>query len=191
MVILIIAAVLAVIFLFLFIVPVSVKIEAGTGEKTRIRVFYFFKVFENKDKKKKIKKTVPVSEKKEKKPKKKTDVKETLGIIKTVAPVLKEFAEKIYVSEIDLFVSVAKEDAMETAVSYGLLNAEICSALAVLKNFYRIKKEKVFIYPDFKGDKNIYSLKIKLSARGFYVYSLAVSALKIFLKETFSEKERK
>ncbi len=144
MVILIILAVLAVIFLFLFAVPVSVKIEAGTGEKLRVRVFYFFKVFENKEKEKKIKEKAVKSETKDKKAKEKTDIKETLGIIKTVAPALKEFSGKIYISEFDLFLSVAKEDAMETAVSYGVLNAEIYSALAVLKNFYRIKKEKVF-----------------------------------------------
>ena len=191
MVILIISAVLAVIFLLMFAVPVSVKVEVGTGEKLRVRVFYFFKVFENKGKKKKeIEKTKTDKIKKEK-PKEKTDIKETLNLIKTVAPILKEFSEKIYISEFKLFLSVAKEDAMETAVSYGVMNAEIYSALAVLKNFFKIKKENVFIHPDFKGDKNIYSLKIKISAKGFHVLSLAIKALKVFFKDINQKEERK
>lgn len=185
MVVLTVLAFFAVFLFLLFCCPVKVEISLGTGEKFKYKIIYFFIVYNSEKKKEKNKKKKSEKEKEKsenKKEKNSTDFKEVLNIIKSLSEDLFKFASKIYISDFDLFISVASDDAAETAVNYGRYNAAVHTVLSAVKNIFEIKKQKIFIVPDFKGDKTVYSLKSKILVKGIYVLIFAVSALKKIIK---------
>ena len=64
---------------------------------------------------------------------------------------VKIFLRKIKIKYLCLKISVAGEDAFETAIKYGQASAAIYPAFNGLQEFLNIKKLNLLVEPDFKS----------------------------------------
>lgn len=189
----IVISVVVFLVLLLFFTPLSVCFSYGSEEGGKVEVKFLVKVFSypkrGEEKKKKAAPPKDKARKEEKAEKKdKKDIGEIISLVKDLIPVLTSFCRHITVKEIDIYVKHGTGDAAKTAIEYGEINAGIYSALALLKNAFRVKKQHLNIVPDFSEEKTEYLINGKAYVFGIYVLISAVSAVKVFLQNA-SEKE--
>lgn len=153
---------------------------------------------EKKEKKKQKKPKEPTEEK----PKKKLSIEGLLQILSLVNMALKSSKKPIKiifrhltVKNIKLYVLVSCEDACQTAVRYGQVNAVVYSTLAAVKNGVKIKKTTIDIRPDFTEAQEEIKAQGQISLAPAFVIQAAVvfgfSFLKEFIKEKKTEKRNK
>ncbi len=136
---------------------------------------------------------VPRPEKKTDKPKEKGDVKETvfmvIDIIKSVLPPLKDLLKRIRVTSLCVDITVSGEDAAQTAINYGKVNALVHSSLAALKNLVKLKVKKIKIDCDFLKTETEQRIFFKVKIRIIFVISAALRMGYAFLANTLKRKK--
>lgn len=73
-------------------------------------------------------------------------------IITTSGKLMRAFLRVIRIRKVQLVLPVSSEDAAETAIQYGRIQASIGSALGVLQNYFEIEIERLQIIADFTGE---------------------------------------
>ena len=91
----------------------------------------------------------------------------TLGaiceLVSAAGTLMRQILAGLKIYAVRLRLPVQGADAADTAVQYGKTNAELHSALAVLRNFLDIHIEEMALVPDFTGEKQgteLFSCKI-------------------------------
>ena len=165
-------------------VPVRFGAAYRTGERPRAWLAWLFLKLDltsvgekgQKPPKKPKKPKEPKPPKEKPAGKKPLEFSEQLGLIVDLLASLKGAAGmvvrnfKLY--KIRLFLVVAGEDAAETAIRYGRVNAAVYGAYAAAKNFLRIGRPEIEIRPDFISGEAL----VDFEARGRLVPLVAVWA---------------
>lgn len=199
------AVVLAVILLILaliLVLPAKINLRYVKELEVFVRVGKIkIRIYPGKEKKKKKKKTAakksessPKSrsssdnggqEKKAPPPhegaKKKKSLSDQLSfILDAVKKVMELLGNKGTVNVDRLTVTVAKENAAETAIQFGICCGIVSSALAFCSNFKncRIDDDNVGVYPDFVSGQSEIQADISIGAR---VYSILACGIRILL----------
>lgn len=73
-------------------------------------------------------------------------------IITTSGKLMRAFLRVIRIKKVQLVLPIAAEDAAQTAIQYGKMQAAIGSALGVLQNYFEIQIEKLQVIADFTGE---------------------------------------
>lgn len=105
-------------------------------------------------------------------------LKEIAGLAETF---LKPIFKHIKLKNLDMNITVASEDAADTAINYGYACAGIYPSLSILLNIVKYKKYNVNIAPDFDKKKTEIDLIAELVIVPWFVIFGAVHALVNFL----------
>ncbi len=105
-------------------------------------------------------------------------------VLDAVKSILNLLGNKAKITVNRLTVVVAKENAADTAIQFGICCGIVSSALAFCSNFKKCKinDDNVGVYPDFVSGKGSVEADISLQAS---LFSIAVCAVKILLKKPF------
>ncbi len=131
--------------------------------------------------------------KKEKKPKKENKIIKNLKTlwkergIEGITELIKEIAKivggllssvfrNIVIKKLDLNITVAYEDAADTAVKYGYACAGIYPAMAVILRVFKYKDYNIIIVPDFDKKSNEITVDTEISLIPWFVIAGAVKA---------------
>ena len=156
-----------VILLILGLLMIPVHVTADYKEKlfVKIRFLLFFKLnvfpFEEKEKEEKEK---PKKQKKEKtkaaeqKPKRKRTAEETIDfiidIVKKYGPGARMILRNIRFHNLELYWKVGAEDAAACGLKYGKVCAWLSGVFGFFRNFVKIEKSKLRVFPDFICEKD-------------------------------------
>lgn len=172
------------VLLLLLCIPVSILLDYRTDEPPRARLCWLFLHYdllkEEPPKKKKPQKAKPEPEKKEpqKKEKAKRSPEEFSTLLGTVLDLLSSAtgALKTFIRHFRLYVrlhmTVAADDAAETALAYGRVNAGVYAAYAFAAGFLNVGKPEIEIKPDFLSERGT----VDFSLRGSMVPIIAAGA---------------
>lgn len=155
-----IAGVLAAVLLLLCI-PVSFTAAYRTGEPPEAYLRWLFFTIdltkEPKERGAKRKKPPKPREEKPKAAKKPLEFSELLGVVVDLLSSLRGGAGMLVRNfvfyRIHLYMVVAGEDAADTAMAYGRVNAVVYTAYALALGFLRIEKPDIQIRPDFTAEE--------------------------------------
>lgn len=192
MVFLYILAGIALLLFILILFPLWIKISAETEKETSVSagfLFLSFPLLKEKEEKKpsktvQKKEAVGSQHKKEKK-----KFSETINIIRIIFSELLKTTKRIKIARFDLFLSVVSEDAAKTGILCGEYNALVYPLLSFLKNFFSFGKEKIYIRPNFSGDKTRYKINLKICIGGVFVLIFALRIIKSLLTEQTNERK--
>lgn len=84
--------------------------------------------------------------------------------------------------DIYLNMKVSGEDACETAVQYGRMNALCACVYASVKNIFKVKKCRVFITPDFTAEESEISYDVKASLIPLHILGAAAVFIRDYIK---------
>ena len=137
---------------------------------------------------------VPLPEKKVKEKPKKGDIKETvllvIDIIKSVLPPLYNLLKKVRITSLTVDITVAGEDAAQTAINYGKINALFHSSFAALQNFVKVKAKRIKIECDFLKTESEQMIFFKVKIRIFFVIIAFLRMGYTFLANTLNRKNK-
>ncbi len=191
--VLIILAVLILIFLVLLL-PVTVDYRFDGESKFALKVLRFTLT-----KAKKPKRNITPSSQNVKLPEKKSKIKEIFlkkkekegffGAVKDMLNLLKTLTEKtlplikkITVENLELYLTVASDDAAKTAIEYGALCTALYPTLSLIMSNAKVKAKKIDIGTDF--NKTSYDFKASFTAKLRIIYLVKfIITLKKTLKE--------
>lgn len=88
----------------------------------------------------------------------------------------------IFIQKLDLYITVAFEDASDTAVKYGYACAGVYPAMAVILRVFRYKDYNISITPDFDKKQTEITVDTELRIVPWFVMVGAAQALFRFLK---------
>ena len=134
--------------LVLLMFPVSVPIELQQDQvviklKVLFLTFQLYPRRENQEAK-----TQAPSEKK----KSRLDLSQLAQLVSTACWLMRIVFRLIQIRDIRIVYPVQGEDAAQTAIQYGRINAYLGSTLGVLQNFLNMHFKQVDILPDFNGN---------------------------------------
>ncbi len=136
---------------------------------------------------------VPSPEKKVKEKPQKGDISQTvflaIDVIKSVLPPLRNLLKKVRITSLCVDITVAGEDAAQTALNYGKINAFFHSSLATLRNFVRVKAKRIKIECDFLKTKTEQKIFFKVKIRNFFIITAALRMGYAFLVNTLKRKK--
>ena len=175
------------------LIPAKIKVRIGYIEEEFILsfklLFFVFTVSpENKNKKKKKAKKKE-KEKKERPAKKEKDNffrshTSDFGVfdyIELIGIVIEKFVTKIYFDKLEAEIRVAGDDAAQTALNFGRLNAAIYPIAGLINGHKRIKKLHIGITPDFTTTKSVYNAEAIAYIRIFDVLAAVIAIIKYLL----------
>ena len=175
------------------LLPAKIKVRIGYIEEEFILsfklLFFVFTVSpENKNKKKKKAKKKE-KEKKERPAKKEKDNffrshTSDFGVfdyIELIGIVIEKFVAKIYFDKLEAEIRVAGDDAAQTALNFGRLNAAIYPIAGLINGHKRIKKLHIGITPDFTTTKSVYNAEAIAYIRIFDVLAAVIAIIKYLL----------
>ena len=200
------------ILLFLLVLPVTA--EAAYQEELTLNIRYLFFRFsilpakpkeetEDKSPKEKKKKSKEKTEPKKKKKITLDFVLEILELVKQALSSLRDplgwFLKKIRYRDLWLDIAVCQEDAHQTALRYGQVQAIFHSVFSLLQSRIDIQTTKIRIKADFIGEEERFSGGIKIKLRPLYalifafwfVGSFGIAYLKQKYKDSKLEQELK
>lgn len=180
----IIFAVIAVIVAILLVIPIALHIRYD-GETTRIylRILCFkFLVSDTskleKNKKSKRKTKVKTKAKKEKA----KDRKDLFEILKLVCDVAhsglkagKVIAKSLHFYGVRIHWKIARDDPYETGLAFGNANAALYPVLGTLANLFKVKFERIDVYPDFTATKDSCDITLKAKITPFNLIKAAMA----------------
>ena len=108
-------------------------------------------------------------------------------IITTSGKLMRAFLRVMRIKKVQLVLPIAAEDAAQTAIQYGKMQAAVGSALGVLQNYFEIQIEKLQIIADFTGEyKYRRYFYCRIGATPFVLLAVCVSVLwKAYRKKHF------
>ena len=174
------------------LLPAKVKVRIGYIENEFILSFklLFFRYTvapEKAKKKKKAKKSEKKTPEKPEKEKKEGFFKhQTSGFgvydyIELIKIVLEKFVAKIYFEKLDVDITVASDDAAQTAQNFGRLNAAIYPLAGLINGHKRIKSLHIGITPDFTISNSVYNAEAVAYIRIYNVIAAVISIIKSLL----------
>ena len=174
------------------LLPAKVKVRIGYLENEFIMSFklLFFRYTvapEKAKKKKKAKKSEKKTPEKPEKEKKEGFFKhQTSGFgvydyIELIKIVLEKFVAKIYFEKLDVDITVASDDAAQTAQNFGRLNAAIYPLAGLINGHKRIKSLHIGITPDFTISNSVYNAEAVAYIRIYNVIAAVISIIKYLL----------
>lgn len=204
----IIIAAVVVFLIVLLLLPFRVNLSFN--ESFKFKLYYFgIKIFDNKKGKKEKKQKEATESKKEpesKKEKKENFLKEDfkrLGakdFIKFYGEKLREVLEKLiwFIKKLKIKIllfdlTVATDNAFDTAIEYGTVCAAVYPVLSVICSNADIKLKKINISTDFNKTSYDFSAETDISVSLIFIIVAAISFLKIYNslnKEKRTEGER-
>ncbi|MBQ6877645.1 MAG: DUF2953 domain-containing protein [Oscillospiraceae bacterium] len=156
-----------IVFLFFGILMIPVHAVADYKEvfslKIKFLFFFSYTVFPRKEKKKaeKPKEEKPKTEKTAEKPKKEKRkmtaeeiVDMIIDIVKKYGPGAKMILRNIRFHRLELYWKIGAEDAAACGIKYGRVCAWLSGALGFFRNFMKIEKAKLRVFPDFISEKD-------------------------------------
>ena len=133
--------------------------------------------------------------KKPKEKKQKGDVQETvnliLDLIYAVLHPLRVFARRFRFRKVQIEVIVGGEDAAETAINYGKISALVYGGMALLRNAFRIKVDRIHVGCDFKATETTERVSFLIKIRLTAILAAAFCMLGRFLKKYLSRDRQK
>lgn len=175
------------------LLPAKVKVRIGYIEEEFILsfklLFFVFTVSPENKKKKKKKAKKKEKEKKERSAKKEKDNffrshTSDFGVfdyIELIGIVIEKFVAKIYFDKLEAEIRVAGDDAAQTALNFGRLNAAIYPIAGLINGHKRIKKLHIGITPDFTTTKSVYNAEAIAYIRIFDVLAAVIAIIKYLL----------
>lgn len=159
----------------------------------------------------------PKKEKKEKKPKKAKEKKKTkksskekkpktekaneksfsdtvelaVNLIKSIVPNSVSMLKHLRIEQLVLYMTVAEEDADQTAISYGRISGGIYNFLGVLDSALKLKIKTVDIIPDFVTGEAVYDISFKVKLRFCHIIFAGFGILFKFLANTIKNTKSK
>lgn len=190
-----IAGVLAVVLLLLC-VPVSFVGAYRTGGPAKARLRWLFFTFDltkgPQEPPKKKKKPAKKPEEKPKADKKPLEFSELLGVIVDLLSSIKGGAGMLIRNfvfyKIRLHMVVAGEDAADTAMAYGRVNAAVYTAYAFALNFLRVEKPDIQIRPDFTSGEGRVDFEARARLTPLVALGAAIRIGCVFLVKTMRRK---
>lgn len=163
---------------------VPIKIRISYSESLVIKINYLFlayKIFPRKNKKTKKNKDLE--------DKNKFDKNGIFNSIETIIVIFNNFVEPIRkivsglrVDLINICISVASEDAHETAINYGRLCALFYPTIKTILDNNKPKRYTIKIFPNFKESKTELNLDIKFGISAFNLLKYSMNGLVGFVK---------
>lgn len=175
------------------LLPTKIKVRIGYIEEEFILsfklLFFVFTVSPENKKKKKKKAKKKEKEKKERPAKKEKDNffrshTSDFGVfdyIELIGIVIEKFVAKIYFDKLEAEIRVAGDDAAQTALNFGRLNAAIYPIAGLINGHKRIKKLHIGITPDFTTTKSVYNAEAIAYIRIFDVLAAVIAIIKYLL----------
>ena len=175
------------------LLPAKIKVRIGYIEEEFILsfklLFFVFTVSPENKKKKKKKAKKKEKEKKERPAKKEKDNffrshTSDFGVfdyIELIGIVIEKFVAKIYFDKLEAEIRVAGDDAAQTALNFGRLNAAIYPIAGLINGHKRIKKLHIGITPDFTTTKSVYNSEAIAYIRIFDVLAAVIAIIKYLL----------
>lgn len=175
------------------LLPAKIKVRIGYIEEEFILsfklLFFVFTVSPENKKKKKKKAKKKEKEKKERPAKKEKDNffrshTSDFGVfdyIELIGIVIEKFVAKIYFDKLEAEIRVAGDDAAQTALNFGRLNAAIYPIAGLINGHKRIKKLHIGITPDFTTTKSVYNAETIAYIRIFDVLAAVIAIIKYLL----------
>ena len=175
------------------LLPAKIKVRIGYIEEEFILsfklLFFVFTVSPENKKKKKKKAKKKEKEKKERPAKKEKDNffrshTSDFGVfdyIELIGIVIEKFGAKIYFDKLEAEIRVAGDDAAQTALNFGRLNAAIYPIAGLINGHKRIKKLHIGITPDFTTTKSVYNAEAIAYIRIFDVLAAVIAIIKYLL----------
>lgn len=175
------------------LLPAKIKVRIGYIEEEFILsfklLFFVFTVSPENKKKKKKKAKKKEEEKKERPAKKEKDNffrshTSDFGVfdyIELIGIVIEKFVAKIYFDKLEAEIRVAGDDAAQTALNFGRLNAAIYPIAGLINGHKRIKKLHIGITPDFTTTKSVYNAEAIAYIRIFDVLAAVIAIIKYLL----------
>lgn len=175
------------------LLPAKIKVRIGYIEEEFILsfklLFFVFTVSPENKKKKKKKAKKKEKEKKERPEKKEKDNffrshTSDFGVfdyIELIGIVIEKFVAKIYFDKLEAEIRVAGDDAAQTALNFGRLNAAIYPIAGLINGHKRIKKLHIGITPDFTTTKSVYNAEAIAYIRIFDVLAAVIAIIKYLL----------
>ena len=171
----------------------KIKVRIGYIEEEFILsfklLFFVFTVSPENKKKKKKKAKKKEKEKKERPAKKEKDNffrshTSDFGVfdyIELIGIVIEKFVAKIYFDKLEAEIRVAGDDAAQTALNFGRLNAAIYPIAGLINGHKRVKKLHIGITPDFTTTKSVYNAEAIAYIRIFDVLAAVIAIIKYLL----------
>ena len=97
-------------------------------------------------------------------------------------------AKHFVIRKITVDYAVCGDDAADTAIKFGAVNASIFTLLGVIGSYSQIKKRNVNITADYIGQEDTQKIYIHMSYRLLSLIAVALAALKDFLQIMRREK---
>ena len=101
--------------------------------------------------------------------------------IELIKIVLEKFVAKIYFEKLDVDITVASDDAAQTAQNFGRLNAAIYPLAGLINGHKRIKSLHIGITPDFTISNSVYNAEAVAYIRIYNVIAAVISIIKYLL----------
>lgn len=175
------------------LLPAKIKVRIGYIEEEFILsfklLFFVFTVSPENKKKKKKKAKKKEKEKKERPAKKEKDNffrshTSDFGVfdyIELIGIVIEKFVAKIYFDKLEAEIRVAGDDAAQTALNFGRLNAAIYPIAGLINGHKRIKELHIGITPDFTTTKSVYNAEAIAYIRIFDALAAVIAIIKYLL----------
>ena len=175
------------------LLPAKIKVRIGYIEEEFILsfklLFFVFTVSPENKKKKRKKAKKKEKEKKERPAKKEKDNffrshTSDFGVfdyIELIGIVIEKFVAKIYFDKLEAEIRVAGDDAAQTALNFGRLNAAIYPIAGLINGHKRVKKLHIGITPDFTTTKSVYNAEAIAYIRIFDVLAAVIAIIKYLL----------
>lgn len=175
------------------LLPAKIKVRIGYIEEEFILsfklLFFVFTVSPENKKKKKKKAKKKEKEKNERPAKKEKDNffrshTSDFGVfdyIELIGIVIEKFVAKIYFDKLEAEIRVAGDDAAQTALNFGRLNAAIYPIAGLINGHKKIKKLHIGITPDFTTTKSVYNAEAIAYIRIFDVLAAVIAIIKYLL----------
>ena len=175
------------------LLPAKINVRIGYIDEEFILsfklLFFVFTVSPENKKKKKKKAKKKEKEKKERPAKKEKDNffrshTSDFGVfdyIELIGIVIEKFVAKIYFDKLEAEIRVAGDDAAQTALNFGRLNAAIYPIAGLINGHKRIKKLHIGITPDFTTTKSVYNAEAIAYIRIFDVLAAVIAIIKYLL----------
>lgn len=127
---------------------------------------------------------------KEKKPKKKkglSDLRELLQMLDGVPSLIGKLIKRIRIENLYIHIESGKDDAYETAMNFGKLNAGIWTLVGMLCGIFTVDLKEIEIVPRFNEDVFEYRVKALIKLR---IYHIIIIALRILFKVFITNKRK-
>ncbi len=197
--------VLGIIFFFAILLTFSITIYIKITDEVSILVGAFgYKKsidFEIKDtdekeeqkKKKKASKLDDASKKVSDKKANEKSLSQTLDfaitLIKSIFPNSIRMLKHIRIECLKLYMTVASDDAAQTAIAYGVATTSIHTLLGVLDNTFKLKIKSVDIVPDFVSGEAKYDISFKVKLRFVHILFASIGIIFKIIVNTMKNKK--